>query len=270
MIRRHENPVAIRAGAMSLLVHVVLLSLLLVSFNWKSVKPISVAEVELWDTVPAAKPEPVPPPPAPEPEPEPPKPEPVIKEEPKPEPPPEPNVDIEVKKKVEPPKKETPKKVEPKKDEKPKPDPKIELEKKRRLEEEKLKKLQQELLAEDSKAMQQDARKDAPVGPKSEMSAASAGEVETYMAKISSKIRQNVNKQLCGTGKPELTVAIALMPTGEVIGSPRLLKSSGMPACDEAVERAILQSQPLPVPTQPDLFSRFRDLNLKFRPNGDN
>jgi colicin import membrane protein len=269
MIRRHENPVAIRAGALSLLVHVVLLSLLLVSFNWKSVKPISVAEVELWDALPVAKPEPLPPPPAPEPEPEPPKPEPVV-EEPKPEPPPEPKVDIEVKKKVEPPKKEPPKKVEPKKEEKPKPDPKIELEKKKRLEEEKLKKLQQELLAEDSKAMQQESRKDVPVGPKSEMSAASAGEVEKYMAQISSKIRQNVNKQLCGTGKPELTVAIALMPTGEVIGNPKLLKSSGMPACDEAVERAILQSQPLPVPPQPELFSRFRDLNLKFRPNGDN
>ena len=76
MIRRHENPVAIRAGALSLLVHVVLLTLLLVSFNWKSVKPMSVAEVELWDSVPVAKPQPLPPPPAPEPEP--PKPEPTM------------------------------------------------------------------------------------------------------------------------------------------------------------------------------------------------
>ena len=94
MIRRHENPVAVRAGALSLLVHVVLLSLLLVSFNWKAVKPMSVAEVELWDSVPAVKPEPVPPPaPEPTPEPEPPKPEPVVKEEPKPEPPPEPETE---------------------------------------------------------------------------------------------------------------------------------------------------------------------------------
>lgn len=263
MIRRHENPVAIRAGALSVLVHVVLLSLLLVSFNWKSVKPMSVAEVELWDSVPAVKPTPVPPPtPEPTPEPEPPKPEPVVKEEPKPEPPPEAKVDIEVKKKVE------PKKPEPKKkEEKPKPDPKIEQEKKKRIEQEKLKKLQQELLAEDSKAVAQTPKVDAPVGAKSELSVASAGEVEKYMALISSKIRRNVNKQLCGTGKPELTVGIALMPTGEVIGTPKLLKSSGLPACDEAVERAILQSQPLPLPPQPELFSRFRDLNLIFRPN---
>jgi colicin import membrane protein len=272
MIRRHENPIAIRAGALSLLVHAVLLTLLLVSFNWKSVKPMSVAEVELWDTIPVAKPEPLPPPPppAPEPEPEPPKPEPVVKEEPKPEPAPEPKVDIEVKKKVEPPKKEEPKKIEPKKEEKPKPDPKIEEAKKKRLEEEKLKRLQQELLAEDSKAAQQESKRDAPAGPKSEMSAASVGEVEKYMGLISSRIRRNVNKQLCGTGKPELTVAIALMPTGEVIGSPRLVKSSGLPACDEAVERAILQAQPLPLPPQPELFSRFRDLNLIFRPNDGN
>ena len=59
------------------------------------------------------------------------------------------------------------------------------------------------------------------------------------------------------------------MPTGDVIGHPKLLKSSGLSACDAAVERAILESQPLPVPTQADLFSQFRDLKLKFRPNED-
>lgn len=118
--------------------------------------------------------------------------------------------------------------------------------------------------------MQQESKPDIPAGPKSDSSSASAGEVDKATAKIISKIRPLVNKQLCGTGKPELTVVISLMPTGELIGSPRLIKSSGMPACDDAVERAILQAQPLPVPPQPELFSRFRDLNLKFRPNGDN
>ena len=46
-----------------------------------------------------------------------------------------------------------------------------------------------------------------------------------------------------------------------------MLKSSGMPACDESVERAILTAQPLPIPDKPDLFSQFRDLKLKFHPN---
>lgn len=264
MIRRHENPVAIRAGALSLLVHVVLLTLLLVSFNWKSVKPMSVAEVELWDSVPVVKPQPLPPPPAPEPEP--PKPEPVVKEEPKPEPPPEPKAEIEVKKKPV----EAPKKVEPKKkEEKPKPDPKIEEAKKKRLQEEQLKRLQQELLAEDAKPTQQEARKEGAPGPKTDVSVASLGEMEKYIGLISGKIRRNVNKQLCGNGKPELRLVISLMPTGEVIGTPKLVKGSGIAACDEAVERAILQSQPLPVPTQPDLFARFRDLNLTFKPNDE-
>jgi len=74
---------------------------------------------------------------------------------------------------------------------------------------------------------------------------------------------------VCGTGKPELVFAIAMMPTGEVSGNPRLVKGSGLPACDQAVERAILQAQPLPLPPQPELFAQFRDLNLKFRPNDE-
>ena len=68
-------------------------------------------------------------------------------------------------------------------------------------------------------------------------------------------------------GIPELELEISLMPTGEVIGAPKLLKGSGMAACDAAVVRAILQSQPLPVPPQAELFARFRDLRLKVRPN---
>jgi colicin import membrane protein len=42
-----------------------------------------------------------------------------------------------------------------------------------------------------------------------------------------------------------------------------------MMACDDAVERAILESQPLPVPSQAEVFSQFRELKLKFRPNED-
>jgi colicin import membrane protein len=46
-----------------------------------------------------------------------------------------------------------------------------------------------------------------------------------------------------------------------------LVKSSGVAAYDNAVERAILKAQPLPVPSEPASFARFRNLHLKFRPN---
>ncbi len=46
-----------------------------------------------------------------------------------------------------------------------------------------------------------------------------------------------------------------------------LNKSSGNSAYDAAVERAIARAQPLPVPTDTDLFQEyFRELNLVFRP----
>ena len=47
-----------------------------------------------------------------------------------------------------------------------------------------------------------------------------------------------------------------------------LLKSSGTPAYDSAVERAILMAQPLPVPNDPDAFQAFRRIRLVFRAGG--
>lgn len=272
MIRQHENPIALRAGLFSVLVHGILLGILLVSFNWSATKPMNVAEVELWDALPQqAQSKPLP-------KAVPVKPEPVKKVEPikpveKPQPAETPKADIQLKKekslppKVEKPK-EPPKEVkptpEPKKSE-PKPDPeqaKKELEKQN----EALKKLQQEMLNEDTKATQATAAKAADA----KVASINQGELDKYIAQITNKVRQNMNRQLCSTGKPEIVVSISLIPTGEVVGTPKMLQGSGNVACDEAVERAILQSSPLPVPKQADLFSPFRELKLKFRPNDGN
>jgi colicin import membrane protein len=118
-----------------------------------------------------------------------------------------------------------------------------------------LKKLQQESLSEDKAAGEQKA------------SAASAGVVDEFKAKIQAKIRSNVNKTLCGNGNPELKFEIGLIPTGELSGAPKLVKSSGNAACDDAVERAIRVSEPLPLPQDASLFSQFRNLKLTFKPN---
>ncbi len=98
-------------------------------------------------------------------------------------------------------------------------------------------------------------------------SAAQTSIVNEYKGRIESKIRQRLNRTLCGDGNPQLLFDIALLPTGQILGNPVLRKSSGIPACDKAVENAILQSDPLPVPTQPEIFANFRDLHLNFKPN---
>lgn len=275
MIRQREKEVVWQAGAFTVLVHGLLLALLLMSFQWKTVKPMSIAEVELWDSIPTPQtqaqvkpPEPEPPAPTPES----PKVVEPVKPEPKPEPAPEPKADIQVKKAIPKPEKVEKTKPEKVKQEKPKSEPKPE-----KQDPEALKKLQQALLAEDAKVEKQEVAKPAasPSGDKTAQKAQAGVTNPTEMAKyvglISSKIRQHVNRQLCGTDKAtKLTFVIALMPTGEVMGHPKLLKGSGLSACDDAVERAILESQPLPVPSSADLFSQFRDLKLEFSPNAEN
>lgn len=265
MLRQRENPDSFKAGVYSVLVHTLLLGALLISFNWKTTHPISIAQVELWDSVAVEEYKPAP---VPEPLPEPmpvekeiPKPEQVVAPEEKPAP----KVEIAIEKKPV-------KKAPVKKEEPPKPvakanDALAKLQEEARQEALKyksvtrsntndaLKKLQQESLNEDKTAGDQKA------------SAASAGVVDEFKAKIQAKIRSNVNKTLCGNGNPELKFEIGLIPTGELSGAPKLIKSSGNAACDDAVERAIRMSEPLPLPQDASLFSQFRNLKLTFKPN---
>ena len=66
-------------------------------------------------------------------------------------------------------------------------------------------------------------------------------------------------------GNPEAIFDVVQLPTGEIIDAV-LRKSSGVRAYDEAVQRAIVKSSPLPrpPPDRPELFQR--TLTLKFRP----
>lgn len=276
MIRQHEKNVVWQAGAFTVLVHGLLLALFLVSFQWKTVQPMNIAQVELWDSVPSPKAEPAQPP-EPTPEPETPKVVEPVKPEPKAAPEPEPKAEIQTKKApVTPPKIEKPEPIKPK-EEKPKDVPKEQPKPEKKTDPDALKKLQQALLAEDAQSQKRESAKPeaSPAGDKSAQKAQAgspnAGEVDKYKGLISNKIKQHVNKQLCGTDKTiKVSFMIALMPTGEVMGRPKLIKESGMPACDDAVERAILESQPLPVPAAADLFNQFRELNLVFSPNAPN
>ncbi len=84
-----------------------------------------------------------------------------------------------------------------------------------------------------------------------------------YEAKIRNKVRGNIVLPPELQGNPEVVLHVAQLPTGEVL-SVKLVKSSGHRGYDEAVERALLKSSPLPRPDKPELFSR--ELKLTFRP----
>lgn len=89
--------------------------------------------------------------------------------------------------------------------------------------------------------------------------------VNEYKAKIVTKIRRNIVKPPNVPDDARAEFRVTLLPGGTVL-SAELKKSSGNAAYDNAVERAILKSQPLPLPADVAMFNRFRVLLLVFRP----
>jgi colicin import membrane protein len=225
-------------------VHIVLAAVLFLGVRWQ-VHPPSTVEVDLVDA----------PPPPPAPVVEAPKPPPPPKVEPEVKPPP-PVVkpEIVIAKKV-PPKKEVKKQPPP-------PKPKDDLE---------LKKRMQEQLAMEQKALDQQrqerqlrellAAQKADAARKA--AAARASALGQYIARITDKVRGNWILPQDLQGNPEAIFHVTQLPTGEVLHI-KLLKSSGNPAYDDAVHRAILKSSPLPLPSDKSLFDR--ELKLTFRP----
>ena len=64
-------------------------------------------------------------------------------------------------------------------------------------------------------------------------------------------------------GNPEAIFMVEQLPGGDIL-NVRLKRSSGNPALDADIERAIWKSKPLPLPDDPSQFRR--DLEIKYKP----
>lgn len=231
------EPYKISAGALALLVHGIFFSMLYFSFSWQ-MKPPQGMVVDIWDTLPGEFEEQVPVPPQAQPE----KPQVVA---PKYEAPPvaPPKADIDLKSK------------------------------KRKLKEEQkiveniaARQLAEKNVEQAERRMEEVVRQSRQHKAQEEAAMSAGRVVDEYVGKIAAKVRRfivlppDVSKNI----KAEFNVT--LLPSGEVLNAS-LIKSSGNDAYDSAVERAILKAQPLPLPpAEQNLFSRFRDLRLKFSP----
>lgn len=98
-----------------------------------------------------------------------------------------------------------------------------------------------------------------------EAAAAMAREIDKYKAGIRRKIKGNIIEPPGVADSARAEFIVRVLPGGRVV-SVRLTKTSGNPLYDQAVERAIKKSSPLPVPSEPDKFNRFRNLDLGFQP----
>ncbi|HEX8011243.1 MAG TPA: TonB C-terminal domain-containing protein [Casimicrobiaceae bacterium] len=256
------------AAFLAVAVHLAFVLFLIFNVSWQNRKAEPVT-AELYAPTPEKveppkpapeppKPAPEPPKPAPEPPkpaPEPPKPAPEPPKPPPPSPPPKP--DIALKEKQEQLKREQ-----------------AERERKQRFEAEKRqaeKRAQQERQlaqarerqAREAEALRAQAQRELQAQQKAAAEAARAKSDADYIRRIQAKIRGNVTLPPDLNGNPEAIFDVVQLPTGEII-DVQLIKSSGVRAYDEAVQRAILKSSPLPRPDSPDMFRR--SLTLKFRP----
>ena len=95
--------------------------------------------------------------------------------------------------------------------------------------------------------------------------AAAAREAEKYIAGIRTKVYGRVALPNDLQGNPEAEFMVSLLPGGD-LENVIMRKSSGNPAYDAAVERAIRQAQPFTVPAGDEFQRNFRRFAMTFRP----
>lgn len=260
---RDERDMGVSFAA-ALAIHLILIAGLLLAVRWKTEPPAPVY-AELWAPagggapapapVPAPQPAHAPPPPKPAKAPEPPRAADIaVKTEPpkkKPEPP------REEKKKPEPARKpEAAKKSEPAKPAEPRPDAAAERREAQAAE--------QRRQAELARVMGQSGPPGgSPAGVSGGMSSTA---LATYSGQVVACVRPHIVFAVPDGTRAKQYVArftVNLLPTGEQVGTPKLVKSSGLPAFDAAVERAIRRCDPFPSPRG---SAPPRSLDLEFDP----
>lgn len=260
------------AITLAVAVHALLLAFLWFGINWQNNEPVQV-EAEVWDMKVQAAAPPPPPPEEVEPQPEPePAPAPKVVEQPVEQPVAAPDINLErekqrkeqLKQQQEEREREAAKAREEEKAkeladkkaaEKKLAQEKKEAEKKAADEKKKAEKLAkakaeaadkaklQKLRADDLKRMMAGATGTTGSAAKSTAPRSDTG----YLASITSKIKSTTT--YAGStdvpGNPKVSFRVEQLPTGEIL-SVKKIKSSGVPSFDDAVEKGIIKSSPLP------------------------
>jgi colicin import membrane protein len=259
IFEERADPGRVMSAVLAAAMHALLFLVLVFGVRWQN-RPPDAVQVELWNPPAEA-------PPAEEPKPAPavePAPQPVVQPEAaKPEPvAPKPEI---VEKKAPPPKpvaKPEPKpvaKVEPKSVRK--PDPPKAAAKPR--DEEAQRTIREQLQREQASLAVDRERQHMSEQLAREAAATRNKAMADWVGKVAAKVRGNVVLPLEIKGNPEAIFDVVQLPNGEVL-QVKLRKSSGQRTLDDAIERAILKSSPLPKPDRSETAPRA--FELKYRP----
>ena len=89
--------------------------------------------------------------------------------------------------------------------------------------------------------------------------------VDKYIDLIKQRVTYNWVRPAGWQAGQSCEVRIQLIPGGQVV-NVQVLNSCGSPLSDQSVETAVTRSSPLPLPPDPTLFDRFRDIKFIFKP----
>lgn len=230
----YSEPYRLPAGALALAVHVAFFVLLYLGVNWRTQPPQGMV-VDIWNNLPEMKTARRVAPPSVAPPVEVPK---VVT----------PPVPVEPVRNVAPPKAD----IELADKKKPKPKP-VEIKKpaetSKPAEPKKVVQVEPPLAPQISAAQQ--AELDARAAQAQQAAAAAAAitsEIGKYTGLIRARIRRFIVMPPDVSDSAKAEFEVTLLPDGEVLDDPKLVKSSGNAAYDSAVARAILKAQPLPLP----------------------
>jgi colicin import membrane protein len=272
MFAPHQPP-GMRSGlALAILAHILLILALAWSVNWKASEPEGVV-AELWSAVPQAAaprpaaPEPKPAPPVVEPKPAPP----VARPEPAPAPRADAQIAIEraarerarqeeaeraeAARQAELHKREDAKREDAKREEAKRAEAKrVEAERQRAAEQAEQKKLAEQAKKDEARQaaireanlrrmMKEAGTSDDPAAAGN--AARTSGPSASYAGRIKARIKPNIVLTALVAGNPSATVEVKVAPDGTIVGR-KLVTSSGSPAWDETVLRAIDKTEVLP------------------------
>jgi colicin import membrane protein len=120
--------------------------------------------------------------------------------------------------------------------------------------------------AEQRRRQQAEAELQAQVAAEAEANAArAAGLLDQYMLMIQNHIKRHWERPLSARPGIECVVTVVQLPTGDVVGTPKVGRCNGDEAVVRSIENAVLAASPLPRPPSQAVFSR--TFTLTFAPD---
>lgn len=91
------------------------------------------------------------------------------------------------------------------------------------------------------------------------------GEINRHIAIITAKVQRSWITPAFNVKGLKCIVRVNLIPSGDVVGV-KIIQSSGNAVFDRSVETAVRKASPLPLPKDPLVMTRMREINFEFRP----